>query len=89
MHLLRIKVKDQTTGEMVDGEVVKIVEAVEPQSHVTLEDGTMITSRLTISQVVRLVDKWGDDGAPTYSITANGATTVNAPEHLMKVADDA
>lgn len=86
---MKIKVKDQTTGKMVDGEVVKIVEAVEPQSYVTLEDGTVITSRTTVSQVVRLVGKWSKDGTPTYNITANGTLTVNAPEHLMKGASDA
>ena len=44
-----VKVKDPATGKLVDGHIVKVVKAVEPFSYITLEDGTEISMRTTVT----------------------------------------
>ena len=81
---LNVKVKDANTGEMIDGVVVKVVQADEPFSYITLEDGTTITMRSNVNQVIRLIDKWDDSGNPIYSISAGGSISITAPDKLKK-----
>ena len=85
---MKVRVKDKKTEEMVDGEIIEIVEAKEPLSYVTLKDGTIITSKMSVTQVIRLVDRWDDEGKPAYSIALSGSTTINSPGHLEKDAGD-
>ena len=85
---MKVRVKDQKNEEMVDGEIIEVVEAKEPLSYVTLKDGTIITSKLSVTQVIRLVDRWDDEGKPVYSLTISGSTTINSPGHLGKDAGD-
>ena len=88
VQTIKVKVRDDKTGEMVDGEVVKVTKADEPFSYITLEDGTTVTTRTTVLQVVRFVDRWDDKGNPRYSISLNGITTINSPETLRKEPSD-
>ena len=81
---LIVKVKDVQTGKMVDGQTVRIRTAEEPFSHITLEDGTEITMRTTITQVIRHIGQWDDKGNPRYTITATGSTTITSPDELKR-----
>ena len=83
-----VKVRDSKTGNMVDGTIVKVVSAEEPFSHIVLEDGTTITMRTNIIQVVRHVDSWDDKGNPIYSVEANGSMTITCPDDLRKAPTD-
>ena len=85
---MKVRVKDQKTEDMVDGEIIEIVEAKEPFCYVTLKDGTMITSKLSVTQAIRLADRWDDEGNPVYSVTMSGSTIINSPGHLGKDAGD-
>ena len=79
-----VKVQDAITGEPVDGVVVKVVKTEEPFSHLTLEDGTEVSIRTTVTQVVRLLDRWNDNGEPMYTLTFNASITTHAPSALKK-----
>ncbi len=79
-----VKVKDPTTGKLVDGQIVKVVKAVEPFSYITLEDGTEFSMRTTVTRVVRHINQWDQDGNPMYTIDGNGTITTDAPEELKK-----
>ena len=85
---MKVRVKDQKTEEMVDGELIEIVEAKEPLSYVTLKDGTIISSKVSVIQAIRLVDRWDDEGKPVYSLTMSGSTTINSLGHRGKDAGD-
>ena len=85
---MKVQVKDQKTKEMVDGEIIEIVEAKEPLSYVTLKDGTIITSKLSVTQAIRLVDSWDDEGKPVYALTISGSTIIDSPGHLRNDAGD-
>lgn len=79
-----VKVQDPNTGELVDGKIVKVIEAREPFSYITLEDGSEITMRTTVSRVVRHINQWDQDGNPMYTIDGNGIVTINAPKELKR-----
>lgn len=83
-----VKVRDSKTGNMVDGKVVKVVNAEEPFSHIVLEDGTTITMRTNIIQVVRHLNSWDDKGNPIYSVEANGSMTITCPDNLRREQND-
>ena len=85
---LNVKVKNSKTGEEVEGLVVKVTKADEPFSHITLEDGTEISMRTNVTQVIRLVDRWDEKGNPVYSIEANGSTVINTPDNLKRKPED-
>ncbi len=75
-----VRIKAPKTGKTVDGQVIKVVKADEPFSCITLEDGTEISMRTTVIQVVRHKNQWDEYGNPIYTIDANGTITVNAAE---------
>ena len=79
-----VRLKDPDTGEDVEGVVVKVTDAKEPFSYLTLEDATEITIRSTVTQVVRLLDRWNDNGEPKYHFLFNANLTIQAPSRLKK-----
>ena len=85
---LSVKVKNSKTGEEVDGLVVKVTKADEPFSHITLEDGTEITMRTNVTQIIRLIDRWDEKGNPLYNIEANGSMVITSPDNLKRIPED-
>ena len=81
---MTVKTKDPNTGDLVDAHVVKVENADEPFSYITLEDGTELTMRTNVTQVLRLKDTWYKDGSPIYEIKANGNITITSPDKLKK-----
>lgn len=79
---LVVQVTDQKTGKLVDGKVIKVVKADEPFSYIELEDGTEITMRTNVTQVIRLLDRWDKNGNPVYTIEAHGISRTNSPDSL-------
>ena len=47
-----VQVTDPKTGKLLDGKAIKVVEADEPFSHIKLEDGTEISMRTNVIQVM-------------------------------------
>ena len=82
-----VSVKDEETGETVRGVVVKLLHSDEPPCYYRLADGSQITHRVTMSQVIRFVDRWNADGSPRYQVTMNGSLTINSPKNLKKSGD--
>ena len=69
---------------LVEGEVTHITAAQELPSYVTLEDGTDITHRASVLEVVRIKDRWDAQGNPAYNVTVNATIAINSPESLRK-----
>ena len=74
----------QNPANKIFGTVVKVVKAEEPHSYVHLEDGTVLTSKNSILEVIRIDDRWDDHGQPIYNITQSASLIVTAPEELMR-----
>ena len=70
---------DPATGKTQAGTLLEIVEAVEPVTRLTLEDGTIIRVRLTVTEVMRL-DEPDPQGKPTYGMDNQIAITIIPPE---------
>ena len=85
---LVVQVTDKKTGELMDGKVVKVVKADEPFSYIKLEDGTEFTMRSNVTQVIRLLDRWDEDGNPVYKIDVRGSMTKNSPASLKRGPND-
>ena len=75
-------------GQTVLGTVVKIKKSEEPFSHAYLEDGTTITTKMSILEAVRIDGQWDKNGNPVYHVIQQGALIVSSPEHLMKKDDN-
>jgi hypothetical protein len=57
------------------GTLVKVVQAVEPWSEYSLEDGTVLRVRQTVVNVVKLDDK-NDSDEPVYYIQSQQALSI-------------
>jgi hypothetical protein len=57
------------------GDLVKVVQAVEPWAEYSLEDGTRLRMKQTIVKVVKLDDK-DDNGDPVYSVESQQTLSV-------------
>ena len=69
---------------LVEGDLVRVASAEEPTSYLTLEDGTEITHRTSVLEVVRIADRWDSEGKPVYSFTVNGTIKIDVPPNLLR-----
>jgi hypothetical protein len=76
---IRKAIVNQETGEKQTGTVLEIVDAKEPTTQVTLEDGTIIRFRMTVAEILRL-DEPGPDGKPAYQFNTQVTTIIHHPE---------
>jgi hypothetical protein len=54
----------------IEGYDIPIKESVEKWSEIHLEDGTIFRAKISIANVVRLIDRFDDHGNPVYFINA-------------------
>ena len=74
------KVKDPQ-GRIVDGVVVDVSDAIEPFGELTLADGTIIKTRSTVVEVVRIDSQRDVNGNPLYIInSAQIVSVVKGPD---------
>ena len=72
-------------GNLLEGTVVDVEESTERFSEVRLGDGTILKTKLTVVEVVRLDDEWDNDGNPAYVVkSANVVTVSESPPELRK-----
>lgn len=63
---------------------IPIVSSEEFWSKATLEDGSVLRYKASLTKVVRVIDDYDEDGNPVYIVTQTGALSVNAPAELKK-----
>lgn len=72
-------VKDQY-GNPVTGVEVGVAESVERFSEITLEDGTVIRTKLSVVSAIRQDEVRDDEGNPVYTIKSQHVVmVVNSP----------
>lgn len=71
-------------GEEGDAIHVGIAESQEPFSEYSLEDGTIIKSKQVITDVVRAVDRFNEDGTPVYLFKFQMVLDVRVPDELRR-----
>ena len=72
-------------GKDVEGTVVGVLESIERFSEVTLEDGTILKTKLTTIEAIRMDGHWDIDGNPLYNIKSTNIVAISeSPEELKK-----
>ena len=80
----RTQVRD-AQGNLVEGVVVSVTESTERFSDVTLADGTILKTKLSSLEAIRVSDQWDDDGNPVYILKSQNVVAVSeSPEELKK-----
>jgi hypothetical protein len=69
---------------LVDGEVVGIKSSDEKWSTYILEDGTQIKAKISVGEVIRVIDRYDQEGVPLYVTRGAPIQIVSAPEGLRK-----
>ena len=81
----RKKNVQDSAGNQVEGTVVAVEESTERFSEVRLEDGTILKTKLTVVEVVRIDGQWDNDGNPSYSVrSANVVAISESPPNLRR-----
>lgn len=71
----------------VEGEVVDFDAVPENWTHYKLSDGTTLKMRLSLLEVVRLLNEFNPQtGEPVYVFSAQNIISVDSPEALKKKA---
>lgn len=71
----RKKVRDQF-GRIVEGISVDVVESIERFSDVKLKDGTILKTKLSVLEAVRVDGEWDQEGNPSYVLRHNNVVSV-------------
>lgn len=64
--------------------VVRVKEAEEPFTYITLEDGTTLTMRTNVVEVARFIDRWDENNNPVYHLKRQSSLSIDAPQKLKK-----
>ena len=81
----RRKIKVTLPGGIIkEGVEVHMIGADERWSSVTLEDGTTIRLKQTVTQVIRVDDEYDQDGNPVYLTKSANVMVVDAPDSLRR-----
>ena len=78
-------VKNPTTGETVESEVVEVVEISDPPVLMVLADGSRLRMKLDVIEVTRVAGQWDAEGFPVYTVRSGKSLAVlEAPSHLRQ-----
>jgi hypothetical protein len=78
------KVKINFGGEEVEATPVDISQASESWNQYILDDGSMVKMKLVATKVLRLDNKYDNEGNPLYVVQSTNVISVNAPASLKK-----
>lgn len=79
------KIKVTLPGGVVkEGIEIHMINSDERWSSVTLDDGTTIRIKQTVTQVIKVDDEFDQDGNPVYLTKSANVMVVDAPDNLRK-----
>ena len=72
-------------GKDMEGTVVSVDSSTERFSEVSLEDGTILKTKLSAVEAIRIDGEWDDNGCPVYSLRSQNVVIVyEVPEELKR-----
>ncbi len=71
----RKQVRDEK-GNLVDGVVVDVRESIERFSDVYLDDGTILKTKMSVTEAVRIDEQRDADGNPIYLVKSQNLVSV-------------
>ena len=78
------KKKVRLGNEIVQATVIPIVEDKEYFNAYLLDDGSLIRIKLCCQQILRVDDRYDEDGNPVYIVRSTNITSVDSPDDLIK-----
>ncbi len=72
------------SGEPIEGSAIQIRQSVERYSDVELADGTVIRIKPSVTQVVRLKERWDDLGNPVYIVASQNIVVIEKIDEQLK-----
>lgn len=78
------KIKINYGGEEVEATPVEINQANEYWNQYLLDDGTILKMKLVATKVLRLENRYDNEGSPIYLVQSTNVLTVNAPSNLKR-----
>ncbi len=81
---MKANAKVTLNGKPHDGVTVPIFESTTRWSAIKLEDGSTLRFRPVVTEVVRVIDVFNEDGQPVYAVKSTNVLTVTAPGNLRQ-----
>jgi len=78
------KIKVNFGDDLVDASPVAINQSSEYFNQYFLDDGTVLRMKLVATRVLRLEDRYDNDGSPVYFVQSTNVLSVDAPHHLKR-----
>ncbi len=78
------KIKVNFGNEIVEASPVAVNQSNEYFNQYFLDDGTVLRMKLVATRVLRLEDRYDNDGAPVYFVQSTNVLSVDAPGHLKR-----
>ncbi len=78
------KVKINFGGEEVEATPLDINQTNEYWNQYLLDDGTVIKMKLVATKILRVENKFDNEGNPVYIVQSTNITSVNAPDNLKR-----
>ena len=78
------KIKINYGGEEVEAEPIEINQANEHWNQYLLDDGTALKMKLVATKVLRIQNKYDNEGIPIYLVQSTNILAVNAPSNLKR-----
>lgn len=79
------KMKIKYGNEIVEGEIVKFSISDPTRYTYTLEDGTILNVDFVLQKVIKVKDKYDEEGNPSYMVYSRNVINVTSPDNLRKV----
>ncbi len=80
----RKTIKD-AQGTEVSGEVVEVLETTSRYTDLTLNDGVVLRLQIHVAEVLKLDDKWDQEGNPVYNVRSGTLISIKScPPSLKK-----
>jgi hypothetical protein len=78
------KIKINFGGEEVEATPIEINQTNEYWNQYLLEDASVIKMKLVATKILRVDNKYDNEGNPLYVVQSTNITTVNAPDNLKR-----
>ena len=81
---IRRRIPAPPDGQQREAELIQIADQRENPSVFELADGSVISLRVVVTEIWRVLDYYDESGNPVYVIRSGNMATVTAPETLRR-----
>ena len=82
--MVQKKVKVKLGNETLEGVPVSVSSASEQWNEYLLEDNTVVRMKLVVTDVVKVDERYDQDGNPLYIMKSSNIASVSSPDKLKR-----